>query len=207
MTVSLEVISDVICPWCFIGKRRLEQAWAAITPPVTVRWLPFQLNPGMPPEGIERREYRIRKFGSWERSRQLDAQVAAVGREVGIDFAFDKIARTPNTAAAHRLIAFAEPSGQQDAVVERLFQAYFVEGRDLCRRDTLLDLVAEAGVDRQAALQALQERAVDDATREAQHLIARHQINGVPALIINRQVFLSGAQEPATILQAIRQAT
>jgi predicted DsbA family dithiol-disulfide isomerase len=106
MVLHVDVISDVICPWCFIGKRRLEKAIAALVcqHEVRVRWLPFQLNPAMPKEGISRREYRTRKFGSWERSLELDARVIEVGKVEGIEFGFDKIERTPNTLDAHRLI-------------------------------------------------------------------------------------------------------
>src|SRR6516162_320575 len=118
MSLSVEVISDVICPWCFIGKRRLEKAIAADAGPVKVRWLPFQLNPTMPKEGISRREYRTRKFGSWERSLELDAKVVAVGKAEGIQFAFDRIGRTPNTFDAHRLVRLADEVGVQGAVVE-----------------------------------------------------------------------------------------
>src|SRR3954464_14907495 len=127
MTFTIDIISDVICPWCFIGKRRLEKAVAALdgAHEVRVRWLPFQLNPQMPPEGVSRREYRTRKFGSWERSLELDAQVAAAGEGEGIHFAFERMERTPNTLDAHRLIWLAEQEGIQDAVVEALFRAYF----------------------------------------------------------------------------------
>src|SRR3954467_3642627 len=146
--LTVDVISDVICPWCFIGKRRLEKAVAAHGGPGRVRWLPFQLKPQMPKEGGSRREYRTRKFGSWERSLQLDAQVAAAGAGEGIHFAFDRIERTPNTLNAHRIIRLADTEGVQDAVVEALFRAYFTGGRDIGARQTLLDVVAEAGLDR-----------------------------------------------------------
>ena len=132
----------MICPWCYIGKRRLEKAIAAHGGPVQVRWLPFQLNPTMPKEGISRREYRTKKFGSWERSQELDAKVAAAGKAEGIHFAFDQIERTPNTLDAHRLIWLADKEGVQDAVVEALFRAYFTDGRDISNRQTLLDVVA-----------------------------------------------------------------
>ena len=105
----------------------------------------------MPKEGISRREYRTRKFGSWERSLELDARVVAVGKAEGIHFAFDRIERTPNTLDAHRLIWLADKEGVQDAVVEALFRAYFTEGRDISNRQTLLDVVAEAGLDRHKA--------------------------------------------------------
>src|SRR5947209_1031359 len=145
--VTVDVISDLICPWCYIGKRRLERAVAALAGrhEVRVRWHPFQLNPQMPRGGMDRRAYRTAKFGSWERSQALDARVAAVGAAEGLVFAFDKIGRTPNTLDAHRLIRVAGQVGVQDAVVEALFRGYFTEGRDLSDRQTLLDVVAGAG--------------------------------------------------------------
>src|SRR5471032_2247128 len=120
MVLHIDVISDVICPWCFVGKRRLEKAVAALDrqQEVRVRWLPFQLNPTMPKEGISRREYRTKKFGSWERSLELDAKLVAVGEAEGIKFTFDRIERTPNTVDAHRLIWLADQQGVQDEIVE-----------------------------------------------------------------------------------------
>jgi predicted DsbA family dithiol-disulfide isomerase len=143
MNLAVDVISDVICPWCYIGKRRLEKAIAAHGGPVKVRWLPFQLNPSMPQGGISRREYRTSKFGSWERSHELDAKLVAVGEAEGIHFAFNRIERTPNTLDAHRLIGLADQEGVQGTVVEALFRAYFTEGRDIGNRQTLLDVVPE----------------------------------------------------------------
>src|SRR5580700_7293928 len=129
MVLHIDIISDVICPWCYIGKRRLEKAITALDRQheVQVRWLPFQLNPTMPKEGISRRDYRIKKFGSWERWLELDARVIEVGKAEDINFAFDKIERTPNTFDAHRLIWLADKDGVQDAVVEALFRAYFTD--------------------------------------------------------------------------------
>ena len=153
MNLVVDVISDVICPWCYIGKRRHEKAIAALDGQhdVQVDWHPFQLNPTMPKEGISRKEYRTRKFGSWERSLELDAKVIAVGQTEGIQFAFDKIERTPNTVDAHRLIWLADQQGCQDAVVEALFRAYFTDVRNISNRQTLIDVVSEAGLDRQLA--------------------------------------------------------
>lgn len=175
MSVSVQVTSDVICPWCFIGKRRLEKAIAAHGLPVRVCWLPFQLNPQMPKEGVSRREYRTRKFGSWERSQELDAQVAAAGAAEGIPFAFDRMERTPNTLDAHRLIWLADEEGVQDAVVEALFRAYFTEGRDISARQTLLDLVAQAGLDRGKAEDVLTGGG-QEAIREADELARRVRV-------------------------------
>jgi predicted DsbA family dithiol-disulfide isomerase len=206
MNLTVDVISDVICPWCFIGKRRLDKAIASLDREVKVRWLPFQLNPTMPKEGISRREYRTRKFGSWERSLQLDAQVAAAGKAEGIDFAFDKMERTPNTLDAHRLIWLAEKQGVQDAVVEALFRAYFTEGRDIGKRQTLLDVVVEAGLDRKRAEAVLESDEGQEALREADELGRRFRVDGVPFFIVNGKITLSGAQQPEAFLEAFRKA-
>jgi len=207
MNLAVDVISDVICPWCYIGKKRLEKATAAFDgqQQVRVRWLPFQLNRTMPKEGISRREYRIRKFGSWERSLELDAKVAAVGETEDIHFAFDRIARTPNTVDAHRLIWLADQQGLQDAVVEALFRAYFTEGRDICNRQTLIDVVAEAGLERRLAEAMLNSEEGLDAIREAEGLSRRHRVGGVPFFIINNEITLSGAQHPDAFLAAFRE--
>ena len=207
MVLHVDVISDVICPWCFIGKRRLEKAVAAFGRPVKVRWLPFQLNPQMPREGVSRREYRTRKFGSWERSLELDAQVAAAGAGEGIHFAFDRMEQTPNTLDAHRLIWLADQEGVQDAVVEALFRAYFTEGRDISARQTLLDVVAGAGLDRGKAEGVLASGGGQEAIREADELARRVRVEGVPFFVINGRVTLSGAQHPDTFLEAFRQAS
>jgi len=206
MKLVVDLISDVICPWCFIGKRRLEKAIASVDMPVSVRWHPFQLNPAMPKEGISRKEYRTRKFGSWERSLELDAKVIAVGKSEGINFAFDKIERTPNTIDAHRLIWFAGQHGCQDAVVEALFRDYFTDGRDISNRQTLIDVVSEAGLERQLAETMLSSDEGMEVTEKAAELARRHDLTGVPFFIINNAITLSGAQEPDTFLDAFRQA-
>jgi predicted DsbA family dithiol-disulfide isomerase len=204
--MQIDVISDVICPWCFIGKRRLEKAIAAHGGPVKVRWLPFQLNPTMPKEGISRRDYRTKKFGSWERSLELDAQVAVAGQTEGIHFAFDRIERTPNTLDAHRLIWLADKEGVQDAVVEALFVAYFTKGRDISDWQTLLDVVAEVGLDRNRAEAALNSNDGLEAITEAEGLSRRHRVDGVPFFIINGKTTLGGAQPPEAFLAAFDQA-
>lgn len=206
MRLTVDVISDVICPWCFIGKRRLEKAISRFGEPVSVHWHPFQLNPTMPKEGISRREYRTKKFGSWERSQELDARVVAVGKEEGIDFAFDQIERTPNTLDAHRLIWLADQEGIQDAVVEALFRAYFTDGRDISNRKTLIDVVAEAGMDRQRTEAVLISNEGMEAIQEAGVFSQRHRVDGVPFFIVNGQVTPSGAQQPEAILEIFRQA-
>jgi predicted DsbA family dithiol-disulfide isomerase len=207
MKLNIDIISDVICPWCYIGKRRLEKAIAAFDRQVQVRWLPFQLNPTMPKEGILRRDYRIKKFGSWERSLELDAQVAAAGKAEGIHFAFERMERTPNTVDAHRLIWLADKQGVQDAVVEGLFRAYFTDGRDISNRQTLIDVVAEAGLERLQADAVLESDQGMEAIKEAGEQARRVQVDGVPFFIIGDKLTLSGAQPPDAFLDAFRQAT
>jgi predicted DsbA family dithiol-disulfide isomerase len=208
MILAIDVISDVICPWCYVGKRRLEKAVAALagSHEVRVRWLPFQLNPTMPHEGISRREYRTRKFGSWERSQELDARLVAVGETEGIHFAFERIERTPNTLDAHRLIWLAGKDGVQDAVVEALFRAYFTEGKDIGNRQTLIDMVAVAGLNRARAEGVLIGGDGLEAIKEAEGLSRRHRVDGVPFFIINGNITLSGAQQPNALLDSFTQA-
>lgn len=207
MKISVDVISDVICPWCFIGKRWLEKAIAAVDGQheIKVRWHPFQLNPAMPKEGISRKDYRIRKFGSWERSLELDAKVIAVGASEGIQFEFDMIERTPNTVDAHRLIWLADQHGCQDAVVEALFLSCFTDGRDISNRQTLISVVSEAGLERHKAEMMLESEEGMDVLEKGGTLSHQHQVSGVPYFIINNGITLSGAQEPKTFVQAFRQ--
>jgi predicted DsbA family dithiol-disulfide isomerase len=206
MALAVDVISDVICPWCYIGKRRLEQAVVALGGPVKLRWLPFQLNPAMPKEGVSRQEYRTKKFGSWEQSLELDARVIEVGKVEGIDFTFHRIERTPNTFDAHRLIWLADREGVQGAVVEALFRAYFTEGRDIRSRQTLLDVVAEAGLDRNQAETLLEGDEGVDAVKQAEAQARRFRVEGVPFFIINGKITLSGSQQPDAFLEAFRLA-
>ena len=203
MNLSVDVISDVICPWCYIGKRRLEKAIASYSKPVTINWHPFQLNPAMPKEGISRREYRIAKFGSWERSMELDANIVSVGKQVGIHFDFERMERTPNTSDAHRLIWLADKMGIQDAVVEALFKAYFTDGRDISNQQTLFDVVAEAGVDRVKAEAMLNSNEDLIAIKKQEW---RFQVEGVPFFIVNSKITLSGAQSSDVFVAAFEQA-
>ena len=202
--LTIDVISDVICPWCYIGKRRLERALE--DRPATVRWHPFQLNPDMPREGIERKAYRVRKFGSWERSQELDAQVAAAGRGEGLAFNFDRQTRTPNTLDAHRVIWLAGERGVQDAVVEALFLTYFTDGRDLSDRATLAEVATRAGLDRAELDDLLAGDTGVDVVRAGEEQARRLGVTGVPFFVIKGKVAVSGAQPPEAFLQAIEQA-
>ena len=198
----IEVASDVVCPWCYIGKRRLEKALASLAGEVEARveWLPFQLNPGMPPEGMARADYRRAKFGSLERGRALDARVAQEGAGEGIAFAFERMQRTPNTTAAHRLIDLAQAHGRGEAVVDALFRAYFEEARDIGDAAVLAGIAAAAGVEDWPA----GADAARVAEREAR--VREYGISGVPTFIFERRSGLSGAYPPDLLAQAIREA-
>lgn len=206
-TLTIDVVSDVICPWCFIGKRRLEKALKLLGDPpgVNVNWKPFQLNPQMPPQGIERRAYRTAKFGSWEQSQARDAQVAAAGAEEGITFAFDRMTRTPNPRDAHRLIWLAGQLGMQDGVVERLFKGYFEEGLDLNDRAVLVRLAVEGGVPVQEAESLLSG---NEGRAEVLRDEAKYKslgVSGVPSFFFNDQPGFSGAVAAAMLADAMRQ--
>ena len=195
--MRIEVASDVVCPWCYIGKKRLEKALALLGEmQPEVRWLPFQLNPSMPKEGMPRAEYRKAKFGSLERSRALDARVIAEGKSEGIDFAFERIERTPNTAAAHRLIALA---ADQNRIVDALFRAYFEEGKDIGDPAVLAAIAAQCGVT------GWPEKAQDVSGLEQD--VREMGISAVPTFLFDRKTGVSGAYPAETLANAIREAS
>jgi predicted DsbA family dithiol-disulfide isomerase len=205
----LEVISDTICPWCFVGKRRLEGALELLGPAAPkVLWKPFQLNPGMPVEGMDRHEYRSRKFGSWERSQQLDAQVQAAGEEVGIEFAHDRMLRTPNTFASHKLILFANQAGHPtDDVVEHLFRAYFIEGRDIGNAEVLAEIGEVAGLPKEDVIQALLDDELGVAVQLEEQRSHRLALTGVPTFVLGGRPLTSGAQPKELLAELITQHT
>lgn len=210
--LSIDIVSDVVCPWCYIGKRKLEAALARRAnddaPRVQVRWLAFQLNPDIPAEGVDRRSYLEKKFGGPERARQIYARIKAAGDEVGIPFDFERIVRQPNTVDAHRLTAWAQDLdlGAADALVERLFRAYFVDGINIGDIDALAGLAGDAGFDASAARAWL----ASDAGRTAIEAEERHSralgVTGVPFFVFNQRLAVSGAQPPEVLLEAMGQA-
>ncbi len=209
MPVQIEVVSDVVCPWCFIGKRRLEAALLALArrpdaPEVQVVWRPYQLNPDMPADGMDRATYLRRKFGA--NAGEVYRRVSEVGSSVGIDFDFPAVQRQPNTLPAHQLIAHAGAHGSQDAVVERLFRAYFLEGADLTREDVLLELAAQAGLEHEAARLALVDPDRRWAVQNDEQASRAMGVEGVPFFLFDRRLAVSGAQEPQVLIQAIERA-
>jgi predicted DsbA family dithiol-disulfide isomerase len=207
--MTVDIVSDVVCPWCYIGKRRLEAALVARAGPLPeVRWHPFQLNPDIPAGGVDRRAYLEEKFGGPERAREIYARVEAAGNEVGIPFRFDKIARQPNTSDAHRLIAWVQASApaSADHLVERLFEAYFTDGVDIGVVDELVRLAGESGCDPEAARTYLESAAGRAELTEADARMKSMGISGVPFFIFNRRVAVSGAQPPELLADALAQA-
>ncbi len=201
--MRIEVVSDTICPWCFIGKRRLERALGQRPDlEIEIEWRPFQLNPDMPREGLDRKSYLSIKFGGADRAQGIYDTIREVGRGEGIDFAFEKIARTPNTVDSHRLIHWSGADDRQDAVVELLFHRYFIDGADIGDRDVLVRLAAEAGMDSRT-VEARFANGDDAELVRAQDSRARGMgIAGVPLFIVNGRYRISGAQKPDVLLQA-----
>jgi predicted DsbA family dithiol-disulfide isomerase len=200
--LKIEIASDVICPWCYIGKRRLEGALALLEREVRpeLRWLPFELNPEMPAAGMPRAAYRRAKFGSAERARELDARVTAEGRTVGIEFGFERIERTPNTRAAHELIDLAQAQGKGSGVVDALFRAYFEQAQDIGDAAVLADLAERQQVSGWPGQARLAE--VTRLEEEVRGL----GISAVPTFIFARKLGVSGAHPPESLAQAMREA-
>lgn len=208
--LSIDIISDVVCPWCYVGKRRLEAALAqreASAQP-TPRWLAFQLNPDMPAEGIDRRSYLEQKFGGAAGAAQTYARIEAAGREVGIAFDFERIKRQPNTVDAHRLLAWAQDADPvaADALVERLFRAYFIEGINIGEIDALAALAGDAGFDAVAARTWLESDAGRAAIAAEEQRARDLGVTGVPFFVFNQRLAVSGAQPPEVLLDAMEQA-
>ena len=210
-TLTIDVVSDIVCPWCYIGKRKLEAALAlpeaANLPNVTIRWHPFHLNPDMPATGVSRQQYLADKFGGPERAADIYERVRTAGQAVGLALNIDGITLQPNTLAAHALVAFAQ-LGDADgsAITERLFQAYFVENRFIGSADVLAEIADEAGLNRDDARAFVTDPDQLEAVAQADAHVRRLGISGVPFFIFNQQVSVSGAQDPTALLGAMHQA-
>jgi predicted DsbA family dithiol-disulfide isomerase len=205
--LTIDVVSDVVCPWCFIGKKRLEKA-LAMRPdiPVEVRWRPYFLNDWVPREGISRDEYLTAKFGSPERYRQIAGRVAAAAKAEGLAYNVDGIARQPNTLDCHRLILWARNTGDPGKMKQRLMELYFTEGADLTDREVLVKAAADCGMDADLTRELLaSDRDVDRVTQEAAQA-KEAGIDGVPCFILGGVLAVSGAQDPVYLADAIARA-
>ncbi|MBP7863010.1 DsbA family oxidoreductase [bacterium] len=202
--MKLEIFSDLICPWCFIGKRRLEEALKSIEQSFPIVWKPFVLNRAMPESGMERKVYRIQKFGSLEYSDTLDLQVIEAGKTCGIDFKFND--RSPNTVLGHKLVLFSVKKCNQNDLMESLFQAYFCLNQDIGDKNVLAEIAGKHGLNSDDVLSYL-------ASEESQHdldselaVASNLNVNAVPAFVINSKLAFSGAQSPSTIKDILNSA-
>ncbi|MFN4141970.1 DsbA family protein [Aestuariivirga sp.] len=199
----IDVVSDVICPWCFLGKRRLDAALNQLgDPDVFVRWRPFMLDPTIPAEGLDRHAYLLGKFGA-DRMKTIHDPLTAAGEELGVPYDFDAITRTPNTLDAHRLIRWSHTAGLQNEMVERLFMAYWSEGKDVGDREVLVQCAAEAGINAGQIRDLLgSDQDVEETMAEIRHA-GEIGVTGVPTFILAQRYALVGAQSPEVLADAI----
>ena len=210
--LAIDIYSDVVCPWCYIGKRRLEGALDQVdrsnAPQAQrVTWRPFELNPTMPRSGMDRRAYLEAKFGSPEALRSMQDRVAVVGAKEGIPFAFDRIRMTPNTFDAHRLIWYAAQQKIQDDVVEALFHGYFIDGLDIGDLEALVSIAQRSGLDEADVRRFLQSQEGEIEVREEQGQGRRLGIRAVPHFLLNERLAISGAQSVEMLRSAIEQVS
>ena len=194
--MRVSIVSDTICPWCYIGKRRFERARAGRPVDLAVEWRPFQLNPDMPADGVDRQRYMVAKFGSEERVAEIFGTIEQAGEAEGIQFVFDRIARTPNTVDSHRLIEYAGQQGVQDQVVEALFRRYFEQGEDIGDGSVLAAAGVDGGLDEEAVESFLAGTEGAEHVRRESEAASRMGISGVPCFIFEGKYAVSGAQPP-----------
>ncbi len=203
----IDIVSDAICPWCYIGKRQLERALVALADEdltFSVHWNAFQLNPDMPKDGRDRTSYRLWKFGSAEKAAALDQRITDAAAAVGLSFRTDLMTRTPNTIDAHRLVWYAGQNNVQDAMMEAVFRAYFTEGGDIGDRAVLLDCAAQAGLDRAHVANFLASDVADQEVRAADQAARKAGVSGVPSFFLDGHALFSGAMPAETIADALR---
>jgi len=202
--MEIDIVSDTVCPWCFIGERRIAKAMA-MRPEIdfNVHWRPYRLDPSIPPEGVNRREYLKKKFGDSPRSHAMGDAIRSEGSAEGINFAFDQIEKTPNTLNSHRLIRWAGNTGVQTDVVQRLFTAYFEEGRDIGDISVLEMIAADAGMDAVLVSELLASDADSALIEREDHLAHEMGISGVPTFIFNNRFLIQGAREAELLVKVI----
>ena len=204
--MQVDIYSDIVCPWCYVGKRRMERALTLVGSDVQVIWRPFQLNPIMPLDGKDRTTYLKAKFGSLEAFGRMEDQLLAAGADEQIPFVFEKIQRTPNTFAAHRLVWYAAQQEKQDEMVEALFRAYFLDGKNIGDVKTLTHVAAEVGLDRvETEIFLVSEKGVVE-VKDEEAVGRRLGIRGVPYFVLNGNIAISGAQPSDIFVSAIQRA-
>jgi predicted DsbA family dithiol-disulfide isomerase len=205
--MQIDIVSDTVCPWCFIGKRKLEKA-LALRPdiPFDIKWRAYRLDPNVPREGVDRRAYMKAKFGDSPRVSGMSDAIKAAGDAEQIAFAFDRIEKRPDTTDSHRLVRWAASSGKQNDIVERLFKAYFEEGRDIGDRSVLKAVAAEAGMDAELVDELLARDADRELIEQEDALAHRMGISGVPTFIFNNKHMISGAYDADKLVRVIDKA-
>jgi len=205
--LTIDVVSDVVCPWCYLGKKRLERVLADEPgAPIVVHWRPYQLDPSIPEGGLDRRAYMAKKFGDDGRLAAVHDRLEALGAEEGIAFAFERIARAPNTLDAHRLIRWAFAAGAQDKVVDRLFRLYFEEGRDIGDRALLIEVAGDCGMDTEVIAKLFAEGADEEEVRAEIAQAQELGVTGVPFFIFANRFGVPGAQSAEVLATAIARA-
>lgn len=203
--VQIDIVSDVMCPWCIVGFRQLEQALGMVGAGAYIRWHPFELNPQMPAEGQNLREHITEKYGSTAaQSDQARAHLQTLGQELGIDFRFSDDSRIVNTFAAHRLLGWAQGKGLQHPLKMALFEAHFTHALDVSQTNVLLDVAQSVGLDRAAAAQALDDPELAEETRAHQQFWTSRGVSGVPSMVFDGQYMLTGAQGAQTYAQMLK---
>lgn len=195
--IKLDILSDPICPWCYIGKTNLDVALAAHPDhPFTIEWHPFQLNPDMPATGMDRRAYLEAKFGGQKGAIEVYGRINTAAKAVGLDINWEGITKTPNTFDAHRLIHWAGIEGQQTVVVAAIFEAYFISGRDIGDTAVLSEIAGECGMDADATAHLFASDSDSKALRERETHSREMGVNSVPTFIVANQAVVPGAQPP-----------
>ncbi len=202
--VQIDIVSDVMCPWCIVGFRQLEQALGMVGAGAYIRWHPFELNPAMPPEGQNLAEHITEKYGSTpEQSAQNRKMLTDLGASLGITFNFSDDSRIVNTFAAHQLLGWAQGQGLQHPLKMALFEAHFAEGRDVSDAEVLLDVAEAVGLDRAAAADVLESGSQAEETRAHQQFWTSRGISGVPSMVFDGRYLLTGAQGAETYAQML----
>ena len=205
MSLTIEITSDFICPWCYVAEARLKKVLTQLAPNVRINWVwrPFELNPDMPPAGIDRKHYRAHKFGSWEYSQTLDTKTVQATQNDDIEFRYDLMTITPNTLKAHRLVWLA--AERATAMAERIFRAYFSEGQDITNSDVLAELATDVGLEKDTVLAFLDSDAGVEDVQQLEQQARADRVQGVPHIRIGEQV-LSGAQPLEVFFTAVKDA-
>jgi len=204
----LEVISDVICPWCYIGKHRLEKAMEIMGDayPLEIIWRPFELNPTLPSQGVNRADYLAQKFGSAEHALSIYSRIESEARAEGLPIDFGSITTTPNTRLAHKLIHYSGEHGKQNDVIDLLFSSYFCSGKDIGKLDVLLEVAMACGLSLEGTDTALASELINQTIEQQEDTALQMGVSGVPGFVYNGHLLFCGAQSPETIGLSLERA-